>query len=378
MSFTIRPMVFAVRGGRLPACWRSRRRPPRVLLCGLALLAAGFSDAPGPTDILPATRQFEVPPELGPYQRELIQRLASENTERFRMRVTLPAAAFDTPPIVRKTAPANGGLARDTAAFQPVGTVSFLLKLVWIVLGIFVWYLIARKLAPEFAESMATWLRSWSLLPSVPTKQLVTLLAEEKAVAEFQAALQAGARAPADSPVSADVQAADGGLLPAAIGKVREIHRCLQEAARSEAASAQRRFFLEALERMQPLKNLARPAELLPLRQMATAVEMLLKQLTEKSGNVTSSTLRTATLGVNLLEDLCQPGLQPGLLSEPPLRLLAVDDEAFSRFALAHSLRRGPQRTGSGRTGRNGPRVGRPPRLRSDCLGRSDAGHGRL
>jgi PleD family two-component response regulator len=137
------------------------------------------------------------------------------------------------------------------------------------------------------------------------------------------------------------VPATGGSLFSPAAGYIRKIQKLLQEARRSVVPAEQRGFLFDALNEIRPLKNLAKSDELLPLWQVTCAVEMLLQQLTEKAGNVTSSTLRTAALAVTMLEELCQPGLKRDLFSEPPLRLLVVDDETFSRYALAHSLKRG-------------------------------------
>ena len=87
---------------------------------------------------------------------------------------------------------------------------------------------------------------------------------------------------------------------------------------------------------------------------MATALESLVRQLTEKASNVTASTVRTATVAVNLLEDLCGADIKPDLLSEPALRLLVVDDEPLSRYALSHALQARIDRAGRGRNRRGG------------------------
>ncbi len=342
MSFQVRPKGFAVRAPRSACLSRPARRLHPALLCSLVFLAVGTTPAGQPRGMLPATRQFEVPQESDPYKLEQIQRMAREGTEQFRMRVALPSEAFASPPPRAAAVASHGNNAADApAGAQPPGPVSFLLKLLWLVLGIVVWVLIARKLAPDILEYVAGWLRSRMVWRSVPTKQLVTLLAEEQAVSEFQAALRAGGAATVlTAEESTAGQAAGENPLSAAAAHVLELRRLLQAATLSEA-TARRQFLLEALDRIRSVKNLARPAELLPLRQMTGGLEMLLKQLTEKSSNVTSSTLRTTAVGVDLIEELCHPGLKPDLLSEPPLRLLVVDDETFSRYALSNSLKRG-------------------------------------
>ena len=86
---------------------------------------------------------------------------------------------------------------------------------------------------------------------------------------------------------------------------------------------------------------------------MASALEGLLKQLTEKMRGVTLSTLRTIVGGLDLLDDLCVPGLQPDLLTDRPLKFLVVDDDMISRQALSHSLEKAfsqPDLAGDGET----------------------------
>jgi CheY-like chemotaxis protein len=339
MSFQKMPMVRVAHSFRATysgpgACWL------RWMLLGwMCLLTAGVLPAQPRPGTPPVTTQFETPIQVDSYQREEIQKLARENTERFRMRITLPQGAFASQSI----SGLNGRAGQRSSAsaltqIRSSESAMLALKFLCIPLGLGVWFLIARKLAPELAESLTSWVPSRVLAPAVSADKLVTLLAEEKAVLEFQAALGAGTRAAEE--LAAGQPAVESPFSPAA-GYAREMLKLLQEAGRSVAPANQRGFLLDALDRIQSLKNLAKPAELLPLRQVTSAVEMLLKQLTEKSDNITSSSLRTATLGVTILEELCQSGLKPNLLSDPPLRFLVVDDETFSRYALSHSLKRG-------------------------------------
>jgi CheY-like chemotaxis protein len=78
----------------------------------------------------------------------------------------------------------------------------------------------------------------------------------------------------------------------------------------------------------------------LPVWQMASALEGLLRQLTGKPDNVNSSTLRTLASAVDLLHSLCVRGLDPNLAKDPPVRLLAVDDDAISRHLIEVALKK--------------------------------------
>ena len=69
--------------------------------------------------------------------------------------------------------------------------------------------------------------------------------------------------------------------------------------------------------------------------------------------NVTPSTIRTVAGGLDLLEDLCVPGLQPDLLTDRPLKFLVVDDDMISSNALSLSLKKAfsqPDLAGDGET----------------------------
>jgi CheY-like chemotaxis protein len=74
--------------------------------------------------------------------------------------------------------------------------------------------------------------------------------------------------------------------------------------------------------------------------QVASALDGLLRQLTEKSGNVTPSTLRAVAGGVDLLDELCVPGVKRDILTERPFKFLVVDDDLISRQAMSLALKK--------------------------------------
>lgn len=73
---------------------------------------------------------------------------------------------------------------------------------------------------------------------------------------------------------------------------------------------------------------------------LASELESLLNQLGEKSTNITPSTLRTAAGALVLLGDLCVRGVRADLASNPPVRILTVDDEPISRRAVTMALKK--------------------------------------
>ena len=73
---------------------------------------------------------------------------------------------------------------------------------------------------------------------------------------------------------------------------------------------------------------------------LATALHGLLKQFSLKSSNMSPSALRTAATAIDLLELLSARTVRPDLATDPPVRLLAVDDDAISRRAVALALKK--------------------------------------
>jgi CheY-like chemotaxis protein len=75
-----------------------------------------------------------------------------------------------------------------------------------------------------------------------------------------------------------------------------------------------------------------------PCWQMAGALEGLLTQLVAKPAQVTPSALRTVATALDVLQALGVRNLKPDLVTDPPVRVLAVDDDAICRHALNFSL----------------------------------------
>jgi len=94
------------------------------------------------------------------------------------------------------------------------------------------------------------------------------------------------------------------------------------------------------LREIRSLKNKASLPELLPIWQMSAALEGLINQLVEKPTSINSSNLNTVSGAVELLQTLSAPGLKADLVTEPPLRVLAVDDDAICRHAVSFALKK--------------------------------------
>jgi len=169
-------------------------------------------------------------------------------------------------------------------------------------------------------------------------------LAEEKSLSEFIAAFKVGPTpdrqysSDADNDLARDESpevrvsglTAPGPLdvfLDSAPFSVAIMRGLIQEITRATEQEARHQLLAELCERIAELKRMAGLPGVLPVWQLATALEGLVKQLSERDQNVTPSTLRTVASAVDLLEGLSVPGVESDLISNPPLRLLAVDDD---------------------------------------------------
>ncbi len=184
----------------------------------------------------------------------------------------------------------------------------------------------------------------WALSPVAAANSLLKLRTEEEALSEFLLTFKTGPKAlPGDSPLVAAASAESEPVTlffakaPKLLGRLRKL---LQKISAATNETARRTMLTDLHRELRALKGAAGFPELLPVWQMAAAVEGLVKQLTDNAGNITPSTLRTVAGGVDLLKDLCVPGLRADLLTHPPIRLLAVDDDLISRKAVSLALKK--------------------------------------
>jgi len=183
------------------------------------------------------------------------------------------------------------------------------------------------------------------------------LLAEDPSLAAFFNELRAGLSTPGapateatgalngvelqsqqeDLPAETDPLCEFFAAVPNQLASFRKL---FSDISRTSDEAGRQNIILEFLHQASRLKELARPRELRPVWLMACALEGLLKQLTRDASEVTASVLRTVAGAVDLLETLCVRGLNPNLATEPPVNLLAVDDDPISRLAISFALKK--------------------------------------
>jgi CheY-like chemotaxis protein len=194
------------------------------------------------------------------------------------------------------------------------------------------------------------WTSGWKLAPAA-SKNVPGPLAEEAALSDFRIELQS---APLVLPLAAaDLNAA--GAFPAGPGPAKDLVKeffdwapghlsalrtLCQTMGRIQDKRPTKEMLVELYEHIHLLKDRANLPALLPLHQMAAALDGLVKQLIPRLNEFTPSTLRTLASGIDLLDTLCVPDQKADLATNPHIQILAVDDDAVSRTAVSFSLKK--------------------------------------
>lgn len=319
----------SVRRGRDWSAWALRLN----LFLTVAGLFAWCAELPGaPTNF---NSQFEAPPmQPGSVQWENFQQSIKDRQELYRKRLSLPDAVAAHVPIAPG---ANLAYGRPATPIPPPARspAPGMVFKVFFFTGalLFCGFFVARRFAPRFLARLGEQF-DVALAPVAARIFPAKVRAEDEAFAEFLTTLRVGPSI-GDASKPANPMAEFFMRANALLGSQR---LRLQEIIRETRPLARQKILTELCASLTGLKDESRFPETLPVWQMASALEGFLRQLAGKMGNVTPSTLRTVGGALDLLRDLCAPGLQPDLLTGRPLRFLVVDDDLISRQALSLSL----------------------------------------
>jgi CheY-like chemotaxis protein len=161
---------------------------------------------------------------------------------------------------------------------------------------------------------------------------------EEKAVTDFATELQVQPKGLAEA--EEQRKAILDEFFQAVPGQLKALRNLFAEIGGKAEPSVRQKALGDLNSEVTALKNRVGSLELTPAWQLASSLERLLGQLSEKPANITPSTLRTAAGGLLLLKDLCVPDVRKDIATNPPVRFLAVDDEPISRRAVSMSLKK--------------------------------------
>jgi CheY-like chemotaxis protein len=287
-----------------------------------------------------STNVFETaPPAIGSIQWEKIQSVTRERQELYRKRVLVPGAVAEDVPqannaLFAKRSPVTAAPTQTsvTATGMPV-------KLFLFAIALFLGGVGVRTFFPDVFAGLNRRFNPWALAPATGNGFSEKVRAEEESFARFAAKFQVG---PAVSPRADSLAKGDPvkEFYVRAATLLRTQRTLLQDIIRESDRLARQTILKNLHSEMTSLKDGAGFPETLQVWQVASALEGLLKQLTEKTGNVTPSTLRAVTGGLDLLDDLCQLELKSDLLTDRPLKFLVVDDDLISRQAMSLALKK--------------------------------------
>jgi CheY-like chemotaxis protein len=342
------------RKGRVVAAGKRRTFPSRIFsdvgCLVLLTLSLGSCPAKGAANT-DAFENEKNPPEVGLITRMRRQEESRKKQAEYDVKVAIPdidvaekeldrfnntvSNAMKIAEQTRRADEASGGLFKSvciSAVLLGVGIVLF------------------RLVAPNVGR----WLIPWT--PAIdPDDATSTRQAEEKSFLEFATAFKvgptAGARAGASGFARAETSLNVEEKSYTVTNPLKEFFDCapkatsvlrnlLQEITRTTDELVRQKSLVALCEKLEWLKGKSALPEVLPVWQMSAALEGLVKQLIQKPKNVTPSTLRTIASALDLLETLCLPNVRPDLAANPPIRLLAVDDDAIGRHAVSLALRK--------------------------------------
>jgi CheY-like chemotaxis protein len=161
---------------------------------------------------------------------------------------------------------------------------------------------------------------------------------EEKAVIDFATELQAEPKAMAQA--AEQRQAILDEFFQEMPGKLKALRTLFAEMGASIDPGGRQKKLGDLNTEIATLKQRVGSLELTPAWHLATSLERLIGQLSEKPASITPSTLRTGAGALLLLQDLCVPDVRKDLATNPPVRFLAVDDDPISRRAVSMCLKK--------------------------------------
>src|SRR5664280_2348617 len=237
-----------------------------------------------------ATNVFETPPpKVGSIQWEKIQRLTIERQELYRKRVPVPGAMTE---VVPRAGGANFASRRKTIT-APTPPPPASSGIVWQVLFfaaafVLTGVLMVRRFAPQVLVDINQQFNPWALAPAAGREPSARVRAEEEAFGEFLKVFRVGPAASSRT----DLPEKDDPLNEFyARAKERLVtqRNLLQDIGRESSDPARQKMLTNLYFEMGVLKDEAGFPATLPVWQVASALEGLLKQLAGKMGGVTPS-----------------------------------------------------------------------------------------
>jgi len=157
-------------------------------------------------------------------------------------------------------------------------------------------------------------------------------------VPDAEAALRTMHRAASETKL--DLADASREFFASAPGNFMWLRTVLSEVNRTTDEAKRAKLLLELSEEVRPAKVACLVPSLKAYWLLSFALEGFLRQLSRKAPEVTTSALLTVEGALDMLEQLSVGGVRPDLANNPPIRLLAVDDDAVCLRAMSFALKK--------------------------------------
>lgn len=279
------------------------------------------------------TSEHEQNPQVDQFYTQKFREAAREQQEQFRQRIAIPDALGDDVPTLAAVEAAKELKNTRSAAGPPFWLQGFLVFIVIVLSGI----LLLFRIFPETIAQIKDQFAPWQAMRAGVVADSIDIRVEAQAFAEFVSNFRTG---PALRPDTEPKLPPFEEFLAGWPRILADLRKQLREASSTPDTRIRRRYLRDLGRELRSVKGQTGMPEMLPVWQMVCALEGLIRQLADKINEVTPSTLRTVGGGLDLLAELCQPGLDAQLLTRRPVRLLAVDDDPISRHAISFALKR--------------------------------------
>jgi CheY-like chemotaxis protein len=311
------------------------------LAAWLILLVAGMFCLPAHATSLTNTIEFAKSlPTPGSIQWQADHDLSAQRQDSYRKRLSIPDSIS---PFVRKAATAaliNGPNTppvhppSEAGAIERFFDLCFFAAVLLLSAG-----LVARRFAPELLVVLNQKYNPWAVpLPGARSfPEFVR--SEDQPFGDFVAMFRAGP-VPSASPDKEVVEIPHAEFYARAKKRIATDRRLIEEISRQTNDLVIKKRLVDLYYNLGGLKEEASFPEALPVWQVASAMEGLVKELSGRIKNLTPSTLRTIRGGLDLLDKLCVPGASAVLPADRPFKFLVVDDDLISRQALGLSLKK--------------------------------------
>ena len=123
------------------------------------------------------------------------------------------------------------------------------------------------------------------------------------------------------------------------------IRKIMQDFSKAQDEASRVPHLQELYRKVHALTGSAGIASLHNISQTAAALEVLLKELSDKPKNINASTLRTVAHSLDFIAELFNNGTGCAPVNSTPVNILVVDDEILSRRAITYALEKAKLKT---------------------------------